>query len=256
MVLALGAVSDDVELAAGWGVATFGPFTMAAVLTPFRQQVHAAAFVVAVLIVLIGAAATLAGPMAATFATIMAVLSFDFFFLHPYLVLKVDAEDSMWPVVVLSLAGLCAVAVARQRSRRSRRASNPSTRPGPNQSRHIERIVRLVEQRVDSNDLIFAVQAELTGLLLAHSCRYEAGEPTSVLPRIERNGTVAGSPALLPSQAEDLELPVSRGDRYVGRFVLSPTVGASVPQENWIVAVILTDHLAAAVISPKPAAPG
>ena len=100
------------------------------------------------------------------------------------------------------------------------------------------------------------MQAELTGLLLAHSCRYEAGEPTSVLPRIERNGTVAGSPALLPLQAEDLELPVSRGDRYVGRFVLSPTVGASVPQENWIVAVILTDHLAAAVISHKPAAPG
>ncbi len=256
MVLALGAVSDDVELAVGWGVAAFGPFTVVAVLTPFRQQMHAAAFVVAVLIVLIGAAATLAGPTAATFATIMAVLSFDFFFLHPYLVLKVDAEDSMWPVVVLSLAGLCAVAVARQRSRRSRRASNPSTGPGPNQSRHIERIVRLVEQRVDSDDLIFAVQAELTGLLLAHSCRYEAGEPTSVLPRIERNGTVAGSPALLPSQAEDLELPVSRGDRYVGRFVLSPTVGASVPQENWIVAVILTDHLAAAVITHKPAAPG
>ena len=256
MVLALGAVSDDVEMAAGWGVATFGPFTMVAVLTPFRQEVHAVTFVVAVLIVLISAAATLAGPMAATFATIMAVLSFDFFFLHPYLVLKVDAEESMWPVVVLSLAGLCVVAVARQRSRRSRRASNPSTRPGPNQSRHIERIVRLVEQGVDSNDLIFAVQAELTGLLLAHSCRYEAGEPTSVLPRIERNGTVAGSPALLPSPAEDLELPVSRGDRYVGRFVLRPTVGASVPQENWIVAVILTDHLAAAVISPKPAAPG
>jgi len=38
--------------------------------------------------------------------------------------------------------------------------------------------------------------------------------------------------------------------------VLSPTVGASVPQENWIVAVILTDHLAAAVINHKPAAPG
>ena len=256
MVLALGPVSDDVEVAAGWGVATFGPFTVAAVLTPFREAVHAATFVVAVLIVLIGAAATLAGPTAATFATIMAVLSFDFFFLHPYLVLKVDAEEGMWPVIVLCLAGLCAVAVARQRSRPSRRALNPSTGPGPNQSRHIERIVRLVEQRVDSTDLVFAVQAELTGLLLAHSCRYEAGEPTSVLRRIERNGTVAGSPALLPSQAEDLELPVSRGDRYVGRFVLSPTVGAFVPQENWIVAVILTDHLAAAVSNHKPAAPG
>ena len=136
------------------------------------------------------------------------------------------------------------------------RASKPSTRPGPNRSRHIERIVHLIEQGVDSNDLISAVQAELTGLLSAHGCRFEAGEPTSVLLRIERNGTVAGSPAFPPSPAEDLELPVSRGDRYVGRFVLSPTVGASVPPENWIVAVILTDHLAAAVISHKPAAPG
>jgi Domain of unknown function (DUF4118) len=249
-------VSDDFELAVGWGVAALGPFTVVTMLTPFREQVHAATFVVVVLIALIGAAAMLAGPMAATVATIMAVLSFDFFFLHPYLVLKVDAEDGMWPVVVLSLAGLCAVAVARQRSRRSTRASKPSTRPGPNRSRHIERIVHLIEQGVDSNDLISAVQAELTGLLLARSCRFEPGEPTSVVLRIERNGSVAGSPAFPPSQAEDLELPVSRGDRYVGRFVLTPTVGASVPAENWIVAVILTDHLAAAVISRKPAAPG
>jgi hypothetical protein len=249
-------VSDDFELAVGWGVAALGPFTVVTMLTPFREQVHAATFVVVVLIALIGAAAMLAGPLAATFATIMAVLSFDFFFLHPYLVLKVDAEDGMWPVVVLSLAGLCAVAVARQRSLRSTRASTPSTRPGPNRSRHIERIVHLIEQGVDSNDLISAVQAELTGLLLARGCRFEAGEPNSLLLRIERNGSVAGSPAFPPSQAEDLELPVSRGDRYVGRFVITPTGGASVPPENWIVAVILADHLAAAVISHKPAAPG
>jgi Domain of unknown function (DUF4118) len=247
-------VSEDFELAVGWMVAALGPFTVTAVLTPFREQVHAATFVVVVLIALIGAAAMLAGPMAATFATIMAVLSFDFFFLHPYLVLKVDAEDGLWPVVVLFLAGLCVVAFARQRSLRSTRASEPSTRPGPNQSRHIERIVHLIEQGVDSNDLISAVQAELTGLLLARSCRFEAGEPCSVLLRIERNGSVAGSPAFRQSQAEDLELPVSRGDRYVGRFVLSPTLGASVPLENWIVAVILTDHLAAAVTTRKPTA--
>ena len=73
-------MSDDFELAVGWGVAALGPFSVVTMLTPFHEQVHAATFVVVVLIALIGAAAMLAGPMAATFATIMAVLSFDFFF--------------------------------------------------------------------------------------------------------------------------------------------------------------------------------
>ena len=249
-------MSDDLRLAAGWGVTAFGPFTVTALLTPLREQMHATTFVVVVLICLIGAAAILAGPTAGALATVMAVLSFDFFFIEPYLLLKVDADDGTWPLVPLVAAGSSIVFIARRRWSRSADTTATAASFQPNRSRHIERIVHLIQQGDDSNDLISAVQAELTGLLLARSCRFEAGDPTSTLPQIERNGTVAGRDGALPSQPEQVELPVRRGDRYVGRFVLTRTDGASVPLEHWIVAVILTDHLAAAVITHRPSSSG
>lgn len=248
-------VRDDLALALGFVVAGFGPLTVATVLSPLRAQPQSTTIVVVVLIFVIATAAVLAGPSAGAVATIMAALSFDFLFIRPYLVLKVDSNDEPWPVVLLLAIGLGIVALARRRRPQSTGTTAPATGPQPNQSRHIQRVVHLIEQGADPHDLISAVQAELTGLLLARSCRFETGEATCPRLRIERNGAVSGRDAALPFPPEDLELPVCRGSHIVGRFVLTPTTGVSVPLEHRIVAVILTDHLAAAVASHQASPP-
>jgi hypothetical protein len=205
----------------------------------------------------IAASAVLAGPSAGAVATVAAVLSFDFLFVRPYLVLNVPSNDDIWPAVVLLGVGSGIVTVVR------RRWPPPSTRgdtarpdlPQPNQSRHIDRVVHLIEQGADPRDLVSAVQAELTGLLLLRSCRFETGEASSPRRRIERNGTVAGRDGALAFPPDELELPVRLRSHHVGRFVLTPTSGVSIPLEHRIVAVILTDHLAAAITSRTPTTP-
>jgi K+-sensing histidine kinase KdpD len=248
-------VRDDLALVLGFVIAGVGPLVVATVLSPLREQPQSASIVVVVLVFVIATATVLAGPGAGAFATVTAALSFDFLFIRPYLVLKVDSNDELWPVVLLLAVGLGIVAVAGRRWPQSTGTTAPPTRPRPNQSQHIARVVHLIEQGNDPRDLISAVQAELTGLLLARSCRFEPGEAASPLPRMERNGTVAGRDAARPFPHEDVELPVRRGSHNVGRFVLTPTPGVSIPLEHRIIAVILTDHLAAAIASHAPSAP-
>lgn len=249
-------MSDDVELAVGWGVGAFGPLAATTLMTGLRHQPHAADVAVVTLVCVIGAAAVFAGPKAAAVATLTAALSFDFLLVHPYRELKIDTDDSMWPVLVLVASGSSIVYVAHRRWPPATRSRLSWPGSPSNESRRIERIALLIEQGADPLDLISAVEAELTALLLARRCRFEPGEAADSLPRMERVGTIAGRPSSLPLPPEDIELPVRWQGRWIGRFVITPTGGASVPPENWIVAVILADHLAAAVISHKPAAPG
>ena len=249
-------MSDDVELAVGWGVAVFGPLAATTVMTGLRHQPYATGFAVAALICVIGAAAVLAGPKAAAVATVTAALSFDFLLVRPYLELKVDTDDSMWPALVLVAAGSSIVWIAHRRSPPATRNHLSGAGSPSNESRRVERIALLIEQRADPLDLISAVEAELTALLLARRCRFEPGEAADSLPRIERDGTIAGrQPSSLPLPPEDIELPVRWQGRWVGRFVITPTGGVSVPMVHRVVAVILTDHLAAAVTTRKSTAP-
>ena len=246
---------DEVELAVGWGVAAFGPLAATTVMTGLRHQPHATGLVVAALVCVIGAAAVLAGPRAAAVATLTAALSFDFLLVRPYLELKVDTDDSMWPALVLVAAGTSIVYVAHRRWQPAARSDRSGTGSPSNESRRIERIMLLIEQGADPVDLISAVEAELTALMLARRCRFEPGEAADSLPRIERDGTIAGHPpSSLALPPEDIELPVRWQGRSVGRFVITPTGGASVPMVHRVVAVILTDHLAAAVTTRKPTA--
>jgi hypothetical protein len=246
-------VKEDLALAAGFAVAGLGPLTAASILLPLREQPYVTSIVGVVLIVVIVASAVLAGPVAGAVATVTAVLSFDFLFVRPYLVLKMPSGDEVWPVVALLALGSLVVAVVRRRWPPSVDAAPPA-RCNPNQSRHIERIVRLIEQGADPRDLTSAVQAELTSLLLLLGCRFETGDSSNPRPRIGRERRVVGPDGVVPLAHETLELPVRVRGHVVGRFVLTPTPGVSIPLEHRIVAVILTDHLAAAITSRAAAA--
>jgi K+-sensing histidine kinase KdpD len=248
-------VRDDLGLAVGYITAGLGPLAAVAVLSVLREQPLSTGIVVLVLVSIIVAAAVLAGPVAGLTATLTAALSFDFLFIPPYRVLKVGATNEFWPVILLLVFGVAIVSVVR-RSWRTHCGSTATPTPAlPNSSRHVQRVALLVDQGADVRDLVAAVQAELTGLLLVRSCRFDAGHDASARPRLERDGTVSGCTAeddILPGE---LEIPVRIGRHRVGRFVVEPNPGVEVPLEHRIVAVIMTDHLAAAIANRKPTAP-
>ncbi|MGH9187486.1 MAG: DUF4118 domain-containing protein, partial [Acidimicrobiales bacterium] len=243
----------------GFFVAGLGPLAVAGVLVPFREDPFSTGVVLVLMLSVIAAAAILAGLVGGATATVIAALSFNYFFTRPYLVLEIDSSDDLRPVILLLIVGLGTAALAGKR-RASRGIEERAPQYRPNESRHIQRVVGLIMQGADGRDVTAAVQAELTALLLLRSCRFEAGDTPARLPRLERNGTVSGRDLVpghrgltLPEGA--LELPVQAGGRTFGRFVLDPTPNAWVPFEHRVVAVILTDHLAAAIASHMPSVP-
>jgi K+-sensing histidine kinase KdpD len=248
-------VRQDRALAAGYVTAAAGPLAAVSLLSVFREQPLSIPAVVLLLVVVIVIAATLAGPVAGLTATLTAALSFDFLFVTPYRVLKLGPIEKVWPVALLLATGVSIGFAVQQRwpyrdgavGSGSQRASSPSL--------HVHRVALLIEQGADGRDVIAAVQAELTGLLVARSCRFDAGQDPTRRPRLERDGTVSGYGAEPVLPATELELPVQRGRHRVGSFVIDPTPGVIVPFDHRIVAVILTDHLAAALAARKPAPP-
>ena len=245
----------EFALAVGYVTAGLGPLAAMSVLSTLREQPLSTGVVVLVLIAVIAAAAVLAGPRAGAAATLSAALSFDFLFIAPYRELKLGSLEELWPVALLIAFGVWIVSVVRRTWRYD--ADNPVSPsvPRPNSSRHVQRVALLIEQGADPRDLIAAVQAELTGLLLVRSCRFDLGHDVGSRPRIERDGTVSGRRAELVLPPTELEIPVCVGRHRVGRFVVEPTPGVVVPMDHRIVAVILTDHLAAALATGKPTAP-
>jgi hypothetical protein len=103
------------------------------------------------------------------------------------------------------------------------------------------------------------VQAELTTLLIARGCRFEPDDEAALRPaiprRLERDGSVTGRglDPLLPG--EELEIPVCLGGKRLGRFVVEPTPEVIVPLAPRVVAIVLTDHLAAAMSHRRVVAP-
>jgi hypothetical protein len=247
-------VGQDRAFAIGYTTAAVGPLAAVSLLKFMREQPLSVPLVVLVLLGIIVVSAVLAGPIAGFTASLIAALSFDFLFVTPYRVLKLSPIDELWPAVLLLVAGVSVVWVIHGRWQYSGSFRGAVPRRGPNPSLHVQRVALLIERRADVRDVIAAVQAELTGLLVARSCRFDSGHTSGGRPRIERDGSISGIGAELELPPTELELPVRLGRHSVGRFLVDPTPGVIVPFHHRIVAVILTDHLAAALVSDKSAA--
>jgi len=248
-------VGQDRAFAIGYTTAAVGPLAAVSLLKFLREQPLSVPLVVLVLLGIIVVSAVLAGPIAGLTASLIAALSFDFLFVAPYRVLKLGPIDELWPAVLVLVAGASVAWVVRRRwhySGSDRAAAQP--RRVPNPSLHVQRVALLIERGADVRDVIAAVQAELIGLLVARSCRFDPGHTGGGRPRIERDGSVSGVGTELELPPTELELPVQRGRHSIGRFLVDPTPGVIVPYDHRIVAVILTDHLAAAMASDKSAA--
>lgn len=236
---------DDAARAVGLAVAAFGPLLVAGVLVPFRDDIASANIVlVFVLTVVLGAA--IGTRWSGALTAVVAAMSYDFFFTHPYQSLKIDDSDDILTTLLLLVIGLVVAEIVTY-SRRHRAAS---VNRGDEIAR-LHRVAELVASDSEAEDVVLSVQAELIGLLSLRDCRYETPPFSSELPVLERNGAVGGDHRhwiageyTLPEQGA--EIPVLGRGRQFGRLVLVPDLTVGVSIQERIVAIALADQLGAA----------
>ena len=244
-------IPDDAARAVGLAVAAFGPLLVAGVLVPFRDDVASANIVLAfVLVVVLGAAVGTRWSGALT--AVVAAMSYDFFFTHPYQSLKIDDSDDILTTLLLLVIGIVvAEIVTFSRRHRARSASRED------EITRLHRVAELVASDSDADDVLLSVQAELIGLLSLRDCRFDKPPFSSELPMLERNGAISGDHRhwiggeyTLPAQGA--EIPVLGRGRSFGRLVLVPDLSVGVSIEERIVAVALADQLGAALAAEAP----
>lgn len=231
------------------GIAIGGllPLAVATFLVPVRSHVVAANLAL-VLMATVVFAASLGGRPAGVIAAINAALSFDFFFTRPYLSLTIDSADDIETVVVLLVVGLFVGSFAGRRRKLQRRVAE-----GREEVERLHRVADLIAHDAQPAEVLFACERELTGLLRLDACEFESGLPSSVLPRLERNGALTGvtyrrfvnGEFALPDVGVDL--PVLHRGQRVGSFLLHPRADAGVSFEQRIVAVAIADQAGAAL---------
>ena len=241
------------ELAVGLAIAAFAPLLVAGILVPFRDDIASANVVlVYVLVVVFGAAAGTRRTGALT--AVVAAMSYDFFFTHPYQSLKIENGDDILTTLLLLAIGLIVAEIVAYTRRHRARADTRS-----DEIAVLRRTAALVASGATPVEVRTAVQDELVGLLSLIECRYEPAPFTSSLPRIERSGGIdgphrrwLGGEFTLP--ALGAEIPVVARGRTFGRYVLVPDVSVGVSIEERIVAVALVDQVGAALAADASAA--
>jgi hypothetical protein len=247
------AAPSDAARAVGLAVAAFGPLIVAGILVPFRDDL-ASANVVLVFVLVVVAGAAVGTRSSGALTAVIAAMSYDFFFTRPYQSLTMDnADDVETTLLLLAIGLIVAEIVAFTRRRRAEAAVRGDA---------IDRLRRIAQQvaaGTDADDVLLAVQAELTGLLSLVECRYETPPFDSTFPLIERTGTIEGAHRrwmggnfTLPSLGVAIPV-VARGHTF-GRLVLVPDHEVGVSIEERIVAVALVDQLGAAFAADASAA--
>lgn len=229
------------------------PIGMAVLLVTVRSHVDNANMALVFVIVVVGIAAA-GGSLAGAMAAVSSALSFDFFLTRPYLHLRISSSDDVETTALLLVVGLIVGNIA-ARARRSRRTAEAAS----DEIRRIRRVAALAATGDQVEDVMLAAETELTELLRLRFCRFEAPPFDSVLPRLERSGTIPAPDHHYRLRAEGFELPaggvelpvLGRG-QVLGRFVLEPTPGRGVSLEERVVAVAIADQVGAALAAPEP----
>jgi K+-sensing histidine kinase KdpD len=234
--------------AAGFALAGLAPIAVAAALVAVRDEFDAANLAL-VLVVVVVLAAMLGGRPAGAMAAVVSALSFDFFLTKPYLTLQIDSADDIETMLILLAIGL----LVGELVTRARRAQGRAAR-GADEVARIHRVAELAAGGAEVEDVVLAVEAELTGLLDLSECRFDTETSAVALPILERNGAVAGAGTTrrfvggefaLPG--DGIQLPVLGRGHQVGRLVLVPSPRSGASLEERVVAVALSDQLGAAI---------
>lgn len=226
------------------------PIATCAMLATVRDQVTAATGVLVLVLWVVGAAAT--GDRAAgLLAAVSAGASYDFFLTRSYFSLSVDKADDVEATVLLVLISVTVTEVAlwgrRQQARASRRSGYLDGLLGAARA--------VADGDVPAAAVADVVARQIGEVLDADSCRYVVGSVRDKrVAVLDHDGVlIRGGHAVdvdrvgLPTD-EYVAVPVRKGAREVGHFLLTATEHVSYPtQEQRRVAVLLADQVAAAV---------
>jgi hypothetical protein len=105
--------------------------------------------------------------------------------------------------------------------------------------------------------VILAVAYELRHLLRLKACRFHPGLSTSAPARIERDGEVVLHDVRwdvddMGLPGKEVEILVQWGDFVFGRYLVVPTPGEPISRERRLVAVALSDQVAAVMAAGQP----
>jgi K+-sensing histidine kinase KdpD len=175
----------------------------------------------------------------------VAAPSFDFLLTRPYDSFRISRQADITTVVLFVIVGLLAGELAA----RGRRHQLAAARGRLDLSR-IHSLGERIAGGEDPDFVLIAVASELRELLSLQDCRFVRDQPSGKGAWIANDGTVRLNPLRWPTATAGLptkqvELPVRGRGRVLGTFILTPTPGALISQEQCVVAVALVDQLGA-----------
>ncbi|MYT32614.1 DUF4118 domain-containing protein [Streptomyces sp. SID8354] len=227
------------------------PPAVCALLLPFRggmSNTHAAL----VLVVVVVAVAVLGHRLAGALAALSAAVWFDFFLTRPYERFAIVKSADLATAVLLLVVG---VAVSQLAART--RELKVIAITDDDYLAQIHHTARLVESAAGPDAVVGHVRRQLVGLLGLTSCRFEYGTLIGRPPRLLEDGSLSWGRRHWDADrdglpGEEIELRVSRGGRFHGRFMLRAAPGAAPPLAARLVAVTLANQVGAAFESVSP----
>lgn len=229
------------------GVGAVTPLAVALTLLPLRHRLDNANIAL-LLVVSIVAVAISGRRAAAAAAALSAAASFDLFYTHPYVSLRISSSNDLETELFLLLVGL-AVGELAARGRRYQRKAVLRTQ-------ELQRMHDIAGQVVldDTADfVVMNVAMQLAQQLELADCRLELEyKDERVVPHVDRSGTVWWGANQWDTKRWGLppwgvELPVWGHGRQLGRFYLVPQDARPVDAESLVSAVALADQAGAAL---------
>jgi K+-sensing histidine kinase KdpD len=223
------------------------PVAVSAALLPLRHRLDAANIAL-LLVVAIVAVAISGRRSAAAAAALSAAASFDLFYTHPFVSLRISSSNDLETELSLLLVGL-AVGELAARGRRFQAKADSRTQ-------ELQRLHGIAGQVVleDTADfVVMNVALQLAQQLGLADCRFELEyKDERVVPHVDRSGIVRWGPNVWDTHRWGLppwgvELPVWGHGRQLGRFLLVPQDARPVDAEALVSAIALADQAGAAL---------
>lgn len=219
--------------------------TVAGALVPARSWLGTAN-VALVLVIVVVAAASLAGRLAGTVTSVVAAISFDFFHTRPYGNLTIDRHEDVVTVVLLLAIGLVVGELAARRTA-SVRASAVTAASAAG----LEAVAAIVAAGRGMSQVWPVVRNVLVDQLGLDSCRFEPTPFADDHAHLERSGRLPGTehrlaPGGLALPPDGADIAVTHAGRLLGRIVLVPHPGRGTSKPQRRMAVALADQLAVA----------
>ena len=219
--------------------ALLAPLAAAVILLPFRAS-WSNTNVALLLVVVVVAVAALGNRVAGALAAVGAAVWFDFFFTVPYERFTIRSASDVTTFILLLVVGVTVSQLAAYARRLKVIAITDA-----GYLAQIQEAAALAQSARSPHDVAEHVREQLVGLPGLERARFEFGSLRSHPPRLQADGTVmAGSGrwdvehAGLPGE---VELRVSGGGQYYGRFLLTPRPESRPSLQARLVAVSLAD---------------